>query len=71
MEGLLWIVILGYIFGVGYFAAMKLDRFVRRNPKAFPRRRRILRVPPPNLKHNLGDDETQYLWYNESSNYKE
>ncbi len=36
-----WILILIYIFGVGYLLVCWLGKFVAENPKAFPGRKRI------------------------------
>ncbi len=71
MTALLWAVLLAYVFAMGYWLVRKVEAFVRRNPGAFPKSRKFLTAPPPELPPNLADDEAFQMWYNGYTNTKE
>ncbi len=70
MEILLMILILIYVFGVGWFAVCKLDKFMHKNPQAFPGNGKII-VVPPSWQNRIEDDRTCNPWYNDSTNLEE
>ncbi len=71
MENIVWILILVYIFVVGFFAAVKLSSFVSHNPKAFPGNHKSVIVSPPIWKNHNEDDGTCNLCYNDLTNFEE
>ncbi len=71
MESLLLILILIYVFGVGYFAVCKLDKFMRKNPQAFSGNKKIVVVPPLSWQNRIEDDRACNPWYNDCTYFEE
>ncbi len=72
METLLWLLILAFVFGTGYYLVKKIEHFVRGNPSAFPGNRKILVPPRPDSRSPWEDDKTCHPWYNDDdTNRKE
>ncbi len=71
MTNLFWIILLAYVFGIGYYVVGRIDRFVRSNPRAFPGTRKIVFVPQPSWTYNMEDDRSCNPWYNDCTYFEE